>query len=520
MINCIVIGAGPGGIVATKELLEKGFDDVLCLEQSDKLGGVFASSYDNLLLTSSVTFSMFSDFWVGEGMSHHFWTKDEAVAYWKAYANHFGVTDHIRFGARVEAVSSIEGDYWQIELNSGETLQCKRLILAIGNNNIPRFPDWHDELTDVKYSHSRDYLNAEEFNGKRVLVVGGGESGSDVALEISQVAKQCWVSLRETTGWIVPRKRGDHAADVSTHRGIWDLPREYGRYLSPFVLKLERARKDPIFDALADLNDKVRSKNGIWGIYGTKTLALPQAIVNHGCKVVGDIVGVEDGGRRLKTSEGESLDNIDIVVFCTGYHNKVDFMPEELQACDPRRLYKHMFHPDFGDRLAWIGWARPGFGSQFPIMEMQSRYCALIFNSELKLPDPEDMIHIANNDMKLYIEQFEENAQRIRSLVDYHVYMDGLANIIGCKPPLFKYFLLHPRLWIHLMYGPTQATQFRLKGPGKKVRLSHEIIYKLPISTFNHIVKAGFRGRFRYALKALLPNKLPSSSENIINSSG
>ena len=56
MISCIVIGAGPGGIVTTKELLEKGFEDVLCLEKATGLGGVFANTYDNLLLTSSVTF--------------------------------------------------------------------------------------------------------------------------------------------------------------------------------------------------------------------------------------------------------------------------------------------------------------------------------------------------------------------------------------------------------------------------------------------------------------------------------
>ncbi len=505
MISCIVIGAGPGGIVATKELLEKGFDDVLCLEQSDKLGGVFADSYDNLLLTSSVTFSMFSDFWAGEGMNHHFWTKDEAVDYWKSYSNHFHVTNHIRFGARVDGVTSIENDYWQIELNSGEILQCERLILAIGNNNIPRFPNWHKELTTVPYSHSRDYKNAKSFKDKNVLVVGGGESGSDVAYEISKVAKQCWVSLRETTGWIVPRKRGDHAADVSTHRGIWDLPREYGRRLSPFVLKLERERKDPVFDALADLNEKVSSKNGIWGIYGTKTLALPKAIANYGCRVVGDIVSVNDGGRILKTADGVTLENIDIVVFSTGYVNNADFMPEDLQAVDPRSMYKHMFHPNVGDRLAWIGWARPGFGSQFPVMEMQSRYCALIFSGESKLPKPELMVESANNDIDVYKKQFEENAIRIRSLVDYHKYMNDLAKIIGCYPPIVKYFLLNPKLWLHLMYGPTQATQFRLQGPGKKVKLSKEIIYKLPISTFNHIVKAGLKGRIRYGMKALLP---------------
>ena len=510
MISCIVIGAGPGGIVATKELLEKGFNDVLCLEQSDGLGGVFANSYDNLLLTSSVTFSMFSDFWVGEGNSHHFWTKDEAVDYWKSYASHFDVINSIRFNSCVEKVSSLEDDSWELSLNSGETLQCKCLILATGNNNIPKFPDWSKDITNVSYSHSKDYKNADAFKGKRVLVVGGGESGSDVAFEISQVAEQCWVSLRETTGWIVPRKRGGHAADVSTHRGIWDLPRDFGRRLSPFVLKLERARKDPVFDALADLNQKVSSKNGIWGIYGTKTLALPQAIANYNCKVVGDIVSVEDGGRTLKTADGLSLNDIDMIVFSTGYVNKVDFMPEELQECNPRQLYKHIFHPEYKERLAWIGWARPAFGSQFPIMEMQSRYCALVFAGELKLPDTGEILESSNNDFKVYKEQFEENAKRIPSLVDYHKYMNDFAKIIGCYPPLVNYFFFKPKLWLHLMYGPTQATQFRLRGPGKKVKLSLEIIYKLPLSTFNHIVKAGLKGRIRYGLKALSPKFIQS----------
>lgn len=390
-------------------------------------------------------------------------------------------------------------------LQSGEELECEHLILAVGNNNIPRYPEWVTRLTDISFSHSRDYKNAELFRNKRVLIVGGGESGSDVAYEISKVAGQSWVSLRESTGWIVPRRRGPHAADVSTHRGIWDLPREYGKKLSPFVLKLERARKDPVFDALADLNEKVRAERGIWGIFGTKTLALPKAIAYHGCKVVGDITGVEDGGRRLIASCGQVLEDIDAVVFCTGYVNQVDFLPEPLQRCDPRKMFKHMFHRDFRDRIAWIGWARPGFGSQFPIMEMQARYAAQIFSGALTLPPPAQFNETIESDSQMFREQFEENAERIRSLVDYHRFMNGMARLIGCYPPLWEYFFLRPGLWLHLMYGPTQATQFRLRGPGKKEKLAREIIRKLPLSTFNHIVKAGLRGRVLYGIRALTP---------------
>ncbi|MDH3709245.1 MAG: NAD(P)-binding domain-containing protein [Cyclobacteriaceae bacterium] len=508
MISCLVIGAGPAGIVTTKELLEQGVDDVLCLEQAPSLGGTFSKSYDSLVLTSSVTFSMFSDFWVGDGKDHHFWTKNEGVDYWTEYARHFKVIDHIRFQCEVTEVRDQADQGWKVSLASGEVLQCQRLALAIGNNRVPRFPEWGESLNEIACSHSHEYRNPDSFQGKRVLVVGGGESGSDVAFEISQVAEKSWISLRESTGWVVPRKRGGHAADVSTHRGIWDLPREFGAKLSPFVLKLERARQDPVFDALADLNDRVRAQRGIWGIYGTKTLALPKAIANHGCQVVGDVVDVEEGGRLLKTADGESLENVDAVVFCTGYHNRAGFMPPNLQSCDPRKLYKHMFHSQQGDRLAWIGWARPAFGSQFPIMEMQARYCALVFTGRLQLPEPNNMVQVASEDEEVYGLQFEDNALRIRSLVDYHRYMDNLANIIGCKPSLSKYFLINPRLWLHLMYGPTQATQFRLRGPGKKVKLAHKILMKLPISTFNHIVKAGLRGRIYYALRAIVPDFL------------
>ena len=179
MIDCIVVGAGPGGIVTTKELLEKGFENTICLEQSDQLGGVFSRSYQNLVLTSSVTFSMFSDYWVGEGMNHHFWTKEEAVDYWTSYAQHFGVTDKIRFNSKVEKVSELDDGSWELRLSDGEKLQCKRLVMAIGNNNIPRYPEWSNQLTEISYSHSKDYLNSDSFEGKNVLIVGGGESGVD-----------------------------------------------------------------------------------------------------------------------------------------------------------------------------------------------------------------------------------------------------------------------------------------------------------------------------------------------------
>lgn len=577
MFDCVVIGAGPGGLVSTKELLERGFHDVVCLEKTASLGGTFAKAYDNLVMTSSAIMSMFSDFWVGDGNDNKFWTKDEAVDYYERYAKHFGVYERIRFNSAVKSTNLREDGTWDVKLASEETLHTRRVILAIGNNDIPSYPTWQKSLTEIEYSHSKEYRNADKLAGKNVLVVGGGESGSDIALETAKVAKNCWVSLRSSTGWIVPRTIGSKAKDSSSHRGIWGLPREYGKNLKNIALDSEdRAAQpcgyakdtsshrgiwglpreygkqlkniapfaeesaqpcgyakdssshrgiwglpreygknlknvvpnptnNPVYDAAAMLNNKVEAENGPWGTYGTKTLSLPIAIANHGCKVVGEVSDVENGGKTLHTADGETLENVDVVIFCTGYQNYVAFLPEEIRQTDPRSLYKHMFHPAYGDKLAWVGWARPAFGSQLPIMEMQARLFAGICAGDISLPSLAEMEQTIAKDSAANLAQFEHNARRVRSLVDYYYYMDDLAGMMGCRPPLWQYFFTHPRIWLRMVYGATQATQFRLRGLGSKKALAQELLAKMPVSKFNYVVKAGIKGRIQYALKALMP---------------
>ena len=285
--------------------------------------------------------------------------------------------------------------------------------------------------------------------------------------------------------------------------GVW--PRDYGAALKDMLCKFELSHKNPVNDAAFLLNYKVKENKGVWGTYGTKTFSLPKAIANHGCQVVGEIVKVEEGGKTLHTKDGEILRNIDAVIFSTGYKNYVSFLPEELKETDPRSLYKHMFHPKYGDKIVWIGWARPNFGSQFPVMELQARLFGLICKGERNLPTPNEMERLTCLDRAYYLEQFESNAHRVRSLVDYHHYLNDMASLIGCEPPLWKYFFLHPRIWLTMVFGSMQGTQFRLRGPGSKESLSQELLLKLPVSKFNHIVQYSLRWRISYALKTLIP---------------
>ncbi|KAA1246821.1 NAD(P)/FAD-dependent oxidoreductase [Aquimarina sp. RZ0] len=510
MYDCIIIGAGPSGIVAIKELIEQGITNILCLEKSLKLGGTFSQAYDNLKLTSSTTFSMFSDFWVGDNGINKFWTKDEAVEYWSDYSKNFEADQHIRYKSNVTKIESI-GDNdlgengWKVSLESENSFLCKRVILAIGNNRIPKYPNWKSELQNINFVHSKSYKNAIPYRGKRVLIVGGGESGSDIALEVSKVAQKCWVSLRNSTGWVVPRKRGDVASDNSTHRAIWNLPLSHGTILSRRLIKRERSQNKPIFNAVVKLNSLVTSKYGIRGIYGTKTLALPKAMANYGCEIVREVITIEQGGKKIHTSDGKILEDIDFIIFSTGYENsKIEMLPKELQKTDPRNLYKHMINPLIEDRFIWLGWVRAGFGSQFPIIEMQARLASLIISKKHKLPPLIEMECIISKDKAENLERFQENAYRIRSLVDYHNFMDDMAEVIGCTPPLTKYFFRNIKLWIKLVFGPTQSTQFRLKGPGQKNKQAIQIINKLPEVRLNKVIKEGIKGRIRYSFKSFI----------------
>lgn len=511
--QCVVIGAGAAGLTTVKHLLEQGIENVICLEQSDRLGGVFANSYDTLVLTTSAAFSMFSDFWIGDGNSHSFWTKAEAVDYWKRYAQHYGVIDKIQFSSKVVSLDKSENG-WQLELNSGCIIRTQRVAMAIGNNALPFYPDWHSQLSDVEYLHSKRFRNNKDLGGKNVLVVGGGESGSDMALEASKVAKNCWISLRDSTGWLTPRWRGPNAADASTHRGVWGLPREFGATLSRQIYEAEWGFKDPVHDTAVILNKMVRSEKGVFGTFGTKSFALPRAIVHHGCKVVGEIVDISHGGKVLQTADRRTLNDVDTVIFATGYRKRVSFMPESLQLTNPRNLYKHMIHLKWRDSIVWIGWARPNFGSQFPMMEMQARFFALICAQKRTLPPSSRLESSIIQERKAAVDQFDDNAEKIPSLVDYFRFMDSLAVDIGCEPPLRSYFFTHPRLWLSMVYGPCNASQFRIRGPDSKPELANSIIEKLPVSKLTHIVKTGMKGRLFYSIKWLLPFNTPASEQS------
>jgi len=517
-LDVVIIGGGPGGIVALKEMVAAGVTRIALVEREPRIGGLFARGYDGLRLTSSAPFSMFSDFPIQPGHENHFWTKQEVVDYWTAYSAHFGIQPFLRLRQSVEAVERDGKDGWLVRLAGRGPLRTKTLVIATGNNVAPNLPDWHDQVTAIPTLHSGAYRNAEPLAGKHVVIVGGGESAADITLEIARVARQCTISLRGGPGWVVPRHRGDTAADLSTHRAFWKLPASTGPVASAMLLRAERRRAvdDPVLAEVVRLNESVASPLGVRGTFGTKSLGLAQAVVWHGARRVGGIVAVEEGGRVLVAEDGTRIEDVDAILFATGYRSGAPVLPEGLRHTDPRTLYKHVIDPEIGPGLIRIGFARPPFGSQFPIMEMQARLAARIVTGAHRLPDAERMRQVARRDAAHLLRQFGKSGQRVRGLVDYGHYLDQLAKMIGCKPPFWRLLLTRPSLWIRVYYGAMQSSQYRLYGPGACPEVAEAILRGLPVCPSAHVWRAGVAGLvydlatlgpLRRALHALLPDR-------------
>jgi dimethylaniline monooxygenase (N-oxide forming) len=190
MKSVCIIGAGPSGIVCCKELVAKGFSCVV-FEGQAGFGGAFAKAYSGFLFTTSTHLSAFSDF--PEQKPSHHWSGAEFVAYCERYVKHFGLEECFMFNALVTRVARVqESGRFLVTVNNSTSTVFDFVVVASGLNHTPK-----DEQIHPLAIHSSSIRDFSPFKGKRVLIVGGGESGTDLSLLLMQNgAKAVCISVR------------------------------------------------------------------------------------------------------------------------------------------------------------------------------------------------------------------------------------------------------------------------------------------------------------------------------------
>lgn len=363
-----VIGAGASGIAAGKVLKAFGIPFEI-IEREDDVGGNWyygkpnSSVYNSAHLISSKTLSGYTDFPMPADYPDYP-NHTQVLAYLRSYARHFGLYKQITFNTSVEQVERTDDGLWDVRLDNGETHRYKGLVIANGHHWDPKYPDYPGVFNGTSI-HSADYKTPDLLRGKRVLVVGAGNSGCDIAVESAQNAAKTFHSMRRGY-WFVPKYLFGYPTDVvnevSVRLGtpVWMRRLVNRLILRVFVGDMQRygLRKPdhPLLSAHPLVNQQIMYFLGHGKI-------IPKPDIAELC---GDSVRFQDG----------SIEVVDVIVYATGFNISFPFIdPKHLNWRDNHPdLYLHIFHREY-DNLFVMGMIQPDSG-QFWIVDMQAQLMA------------------------------------------------------------------------------------------------------------------------------------------------
>jgi putative flavoprotein involved in K+ transport len=325
MPEAVVIGAGPAGLSAAA-MLQRGGVETVVVDQADAVAAAWRGHYERLRLHTVRWLSHLPGMRIPRRYGK--WVaRDDVVRYLEAYTAHHNL--EVRLTTEVTRIDR-EGDEWVLRSPQGD-LRATYVVVANGHNHTPALPDWPgaDGYTG-ELLHARDYRNAEAYVGKDVLVVGIGNTGAEIALDMIETgARSVKVAVR-TPPHIVFRQQNGIA--------------------NPTLGVLFRHLPVSMFDAIAR---RLRTLTvGDLTSYGLATPteglylrvlrdeAIPlvdmgflDALKAGQVAIVPAVVGFE--GDRVLLADGETL-AVDAVIAATGYRRGLDPLVSHLGVLTDR----------------------------------------------------------------------------------------------------------------------------------------------------------------------------------------
>lgn len=407
-----VIGAGPSGITAAKNLLDEGLQ-VTVYDYGKEVGGnwVFteeeshSSVFETTHIISSKTLSQYEDFPIPEDYPDYP-SHVQLKAYFQSYARHFELLPSIQFETLVRSCVLLPDGRWEVTSVHKGVDQKKifdALAVCNGHHWQPRMPQLKGHFNG-ELLHSHQVKRFSKFAGKRVLVIGGGNSACDVAVESSRVAARVDLSWRRGY-WVAPKFLMGKPADVFSHQIDW-LPRWLWRKLVHLSLFIRNGKhkqyglqepEGPIGSHHPTINEDL-----FYTIRHGKIH--PRVDVD---RMDGDTVYFKDG------SNGQ----YDCIVACTGYVIAHPFFEKSFidYSEGDVPLWLRMIHPTI-ESLYFIGLFQP-LGCIWPGSELQSKIMARELSGKWKRPHNVQQLidaEMRNPDFK------QINTPRHTITVDHH----------------------------------------------------------------------------------------------------
>jgi hypothetical protein len=373
----LVVGAGPSGLAAARALREAGVPFHV-VERHHDIGGLWdlenagTPIYETAHFISSKTQSAFDGFPMPPSYPDYP-SRRLILDYIRRFANEFELGPHIELGVDVARATPADDEGWDVELSSGDRRRYRGVIAAVGHNWDPIIPTYPGGFSGEAY-HSVRYRSPTELDGKRVLIVGGGNSACDIACDAATRASRILISLR----------RGYHFLPKHVFGKPTDVFFRSGPRLSPIIAQ-------PLLTAL------LRLLVGDLRRYGLPA-ADHRVLESHpimNTQILhflahGDIAAKQDvvrlDGRTVRFADG-SAEEIDLIIWATGYRPTIPFLAPALPERDG--LGPELFATLFPVRVAnlYVLGHFEADGGAYPLVSKQAELAAFLARADAIAPN-------------------------------------------------------------------------------------------------------------------------------------
>ena len=387
-----IVGAGISGLTAGKALAEAGIA-YHCYERGSDIGGLWrydndsgtSSAYRSLHIDSSRQSIGYPDFPVPDHLPDYL-SHEQVAEHFDRYADRFGLRAPVRFRSDVVSVAP-DGEAWNVTVvprDGGErvTHRYRSVILANGHLTHPKMPAFPGSFTGDAI-HSHHYKVADPFDGKRVLVVGIGNSAVDIAVDLARRARSVLLSTRRSA-WIMPKYISGIPTDrwlrFMTARLRMPVPMARGvlRYIAQVTMGDQRRFGVP------------RPAHPVWREHATLSQELLPYLGHGWIRMKPDIARLE--GEEVAFVD-DSREPVDAIIYATGYETRFPFLDPSLFRVDdgrPPALYRRIVPLDLPG-LFFSGLVQP-IGATIPLVEVQGRWIAGVIAGRVALPDRTGMM--------------------------------------------------------------------------------------------------------------------------------
>jgi dimethylaniline monooxygenase (N-oxide forming) len=418
-----IVGAGSSGITACQVLKARGipYD---CFEKGSMVGGNWryendngqSSAYRSLHINSARKLMSYRAFPMPEDYPDYpsHW---QVAKYFDDYVERFGLREGISFNTEVVAAEPVDGE-WEVTVQTADgerrSERYRAVLVANGHHWNPRWPEpafpGAEEFTGEQV-HVHHYREPDVLVGKRVLVLGIGNSAVDVAVESSRIADKTFLAMRRGA-YVIPKFLGGKPVDEATPPVATLLPMSVRRLFMARLLKL----------TVGEVTDYGLPKPDHKLLEAHPTVSselLPR--IGHGDISVKPNIERFAGGRTVRFVDG-SEEEIDLVVYCTGYRIAFPFLdPRVFESEDNRMpLYRRVAAPE-QPGLYFIGFVQP-LGPIMPISEEQSEWIADLLQGRAALPSAAEMRKEIAAHEKAMRKRFVAS-KRHTIEVDFHPYL-------------------------------------------------------------------------------------------------